>query len=193
MTQVLPTLPNIVAGAVVQPSDLNAIGNACNFLLNKPIAVVRDGTGGVVFSTAGALVTYTIVSEDSDGMWNAANPNRLTVQTPGWYRLRYAVSVVTGTSGDAVNAAAFSTTGSNNPGGSGVVSAAYWASYNDGFPGEMQGHGLWPFYLYPGDFIQVKGFAVTGDAGPAKTSGTGFDGGAAGGSTLSLEWVGSAP
>jgi hypothetical protein len=154
---------------------------ACTFLLTKPITKVRDTTGGTAFSSAGVPIPFTSADIDTDGMWNASYPTQLTVQTPGWYKLRYMVAQ--SGSSDATNAAAFSTTGPNNPAGSGSNSAKYWGSYSDSQPGYMCGHGLWPFYLYAGDFIQVLGIEISGAGAVSYVSGTDL------GSFLSLEFV----
>ena len=192
MTMTLPTLPSIPAGSVATAEQLNAIGAACNFLLAKPIALVQDTVGGALLTTGGTTVTYTTPALiDPDGMWSASNTDRLTVQTPGWYRLAYMVNV-NSTTGDASNAAAYSVTGPNNPQGSGHTSGAYWASYCDFYPGALQSRGVWPFYLYPGDYIHVIAYCATGDTGTSTylkdpAGNTGF------GSTLSLEHVGCNP
>lgn len=185
MTMSIPTIPSMPAGHIATVSDMNALSAACTFLLTKPMAKVRDTAGGVNFTTSGAVITYTTVDFDTDGMWSAGSPNRLTIQTPGWYKLRYMVNQ--NGSSSATNAAAVGVTGSNNPAGSGLSTNMLWASYSDSEPGYMSGRGLWPFYLYAGDFIRLIGIEVS--AGGATTIATDQSGAAGGGSFLNLEYV----
>ena len=152
----IPTIPNLPAGYVVQLADLQNLAAAATFALAKPMTMVIDNTGGAAITTSFAAVGFTTVVFDTDSMWNAGSVKRLTVQTPGWYKVRYGVNM--GTNGGVYNTAVGSTTGSNNPSGSGVLSAKYWAGYCDeaaASVGWATASGDWPFYLYQGDFLQV--------------------------------------
>lgn len=192
MALVLPTLPDIVAGQVVQASDLNAVGYAAQFMLNKPLSQARDNNAtGTTITTSGIVINFTVSDYDSDGMWNSGTPDRLTVQTPGWYKVRYAVSL-TSTSGKATNAYLTSTTGPNNPAGSGHPSAAFWGSYCDQYPGACQGRGIWPFYLYAGDYMRITVICSSTDT-LTKTTNVDPNGSAGTGSILVMEYVGVTP
>lgn len=173
----IPTIPSLPAGYIVQLADLQNLEYACNFALTKPMTRIIDTAGGHAIGTSYAAVQFSTTSFDVDGMWNAANPKQLTVQTPGWYKLRYGINVGS-VGGITFNTYVTSTTGSNNPQGSGITSAPYWAGYADvgvgnfGFPCSS---GLWPFFLYAGDFVQVlieasATGASTGTAGPGSTT-----------------------
>lgn len=187
MSMTIPTIPALPAGYVVQLADMQNLAAAATFALNKPYARVYDATGGVAILTTPTLVTYTNASFDPDGMWSVTNPNRLTIQTPGWYKVRHSTNA--GTSKTHV-AWAISTTGANNPAGSGITSSPYWGGYCNGVSGAQGARphaaGIWPFYLYAGDYVQIQVQAnATGNS-----TGTGAPGGGTvGGSWFSLEMV----
>lgn len=152
----IPTFPVLPAGYVVQVGDLQALAYAAQFALQKPIAQVIDTTGGQSIGTTFGAVTFSSATFDLDGMWASGTPTRLTVQTPGWYNVRYGVNV--GTVGGVYTACVASTSGANNPLGPGVASANYWGAYSDvnaSVNGWATGGGDWPFYLYQGDYLQV--------------------------------------
>jgi hypothetical protein len=162
----IPVIPSLPAGYVVQLGDLQALAYAAQFALNKPISRVIDTAGGAAIGTSFGAVSFSSAVFDTDGMWNVANPQRLTVQTPGWYHVRYGINV--GTVGGVYTACIASTTGTNNPQGSGVQSANYWGASTDeaaSSNGWATGEGDWPFYLYQGDYIRVFiEAAVTGSS-----------------------------
>jgi hypothetical protein len=192
MSMTIPTLPSITAGYIVTPDDLNAIGSAAYFLLNKPMALIKQISAGQVISSSGTYISYgtstNVIMFDTDGMYSTANGDRLTIQTPGWYKVSYTVTLKS-TTNLASNAAVYSTSGPNNPIGSGVTSSAFWASYVNYYPGAAASRGLWPFYLYEGDYIRVQAFAASGDSG-LKTNASDVQGNAGMGSLLGLEYVG---
>lgn len=179
MALTIPTIPTLPAGAVVTAADLNNCRACVSFLLAKPMCRVQDTTGGQSIG----IVTYTNVSFnvesfDTDGMFSAPD-NKITVQTPGWYKIRYGVVATIGTT--VLNTEVRHTTGANNPQGAGVVSAAFWGGYGIiQTTGAAGSSGLWPFYLYAGDFVQVS---VIG-SGTGSTTGTTNTG-----SFFSMEYV----
>jgi hypothetical protein len=163
MTMTIPTLPNMPAGYVAQAADMNDLSAACTFLLHKPIARVQDTLGGQSITTSAGTINFNTNPIDTDGMWASATPGRLTVQTPGYYKISY--GVVVGTSTAVVNTYCLQTFGSNNPGGAGNTSGNYWEGYCVPFntpTGIAAASGLWPFYLYAGDYIQIFAFASAG-------------------------------
>jgi hypothetical protein len=183
----IPTIPALPAGYVVQLADLQNLAAAETFALSKPMASVIDNTGGQAITTSFLAVTFTTVVFDLDGMWVGGSPKRLTVQTPGWYKVRYGINV--GTAGGTYDTAVGSTTGSNNPLGAGVSSAKYWAGYAvpaSGAVGWASASGDWPFYLYQGDFLSVFIKAAAAGTSTGITAPTGF---AQGGSYFSMELV----
>ena len=145
---VIPVIPNLPAGYVVQLADLQNLAYAATFALTKPIASVIDNTGGQAITTSFLAVPFTAEVVDTDNMWIVGSPKRLTVQTPGWYHVRYGINVGT-TGGGTFNTAVGETTGANNPLGAGVATAKYWMGYCDesaGTPGWASASGDWPFY-----------------------------------------------
>lgn len=150
----LPALTPVPAGYVVQASDLNAMGYGCTFLMNKPIARVHDVTGGQTIPTVGnTSIIFDTEDFDTDGMWSSSTPTQLTVQTPGYYHVRFGVNLAPGVS----NAWALVTTGINNPAGQGVTNIYY-----DGYViavsnmGASGAGGVIPQYLYALDFVQIQ-------------------------------------
>lgn len=192
MTMTVPSIPSLPAGHIVTLSDMQALSSAATFLLTKPIVLIEQVASAQSIGTSPATLnnfTSAGVIYDTDGMWASANPSRLTVQTPGWYRASYAVNC--GTVGGTYNTNLKSTTGSNNPAGAGVI-AAHWGGYSTtvatSIPGYAGASGLWPAYLYAGDFLQIQmQAAATGSS----TGLTGVGGSNNPGSFFSMEWVSS--
>lgn len=183
MAMTIPAIPSLPAGHVVTVADMQSLANAATFLLNKPIVLVEQVAGPQAIGTSlGAFTGFTSAGliYDTDGMWNSANPGQLTVQTPGWYKVRYSVNF--GTASGTFNAAVRSTTGSNNPAGPGVQSGNYWGSYSVS-PGTGQpiyggAQGVWPAYLYAGDYLQIFMKAASAGSSTGLTApGTGTNGG----------------
>jgi hypothetical protein len=140
---------------------MNQLANACTFLLTKPIARVRDTAGGAAITATAAAVAFNTKDTDTDGMWATGANTRLTINTPGWYKFRYAIATV---GGHAVATKLRSTTGPNNPAGNGIGSGDHWGGYCPSiaaFAGAAGVSGIWPFYLYVGDFLQVFVIADT--------------------------------
>lgn len=175
-------LPNFYAGYVVQPSDLNELNQVASLLLNKPFAHISDVTAGTAIGTSLAAIPMVGVASvnvggvnqiDTDSMWNAANPTRLTVQTPGWYKLRYGITAAVGSASNWLNAVGRVTTGANNPAGAGLTTQS-WPSYStlaSPAAAAVSGGGLWPAYMYQGDYFEVEASTAVGSA---VTTGTSF-------------------
>lgn len=183
----IPTVPVLPAGYVGQLSDMTALTACCNFLLSKPVCRIIDNTGGQAIGTGATAVNFSVASFDPDGIWSVSTPSRLTIQTPGWYKARYGVNGTVGSG--PYTGWLTSTTGANNPLGSGVNGGPFWASYSDtatGVTGWAAAGGLWPAYLYAGDYIQVQ---ITCQATGSSTGTTGPAGETLGGSYVSLEYV----
>jgi hypothetical protein len=160
MAMTLPTLPNMPAGYVATAADMNNLAYACTFLLTKPVASVQDTNNTQVFTSSPPVaLPFNTKNYDTDGMWSSGANNKLTIQTPGWYKFRYTVFATTaGGVTDAFGTYLESTTGANNPAGAGVVSSDHWHGYTDVFSssgGAAGASGIWPFYLYAGDFLQL--------------------------------------
>jgi hypothetical protein len=149
----IPALTPVPAGYIVQASDLNNMAYACTFLMNKPIARVHDVTGGQTIAAAGnTAIIFDTKDFDTDGMWNASTPTQLTIQTPGYYHVRFGVNQAPATA----TAWVLVTTGANNPQGQGVTNIYY-----DGYViavsnmGACGAAGVLPQYLYVSDIVQI--------------------------------------
>jgi hypothetical protein len=184
----IPTIPDLPAGYVVQLADLQNLAAAVTFALTKPAVYVVDNTGGQAITTNFAAASFTTAIIQTDNlMFQGGSPHRLHAQTPGWYKVSYGVNV--GSVGGVFNSAVRSTTGPNNPQGSGVNSNYYWGGYTDvaassiGYAGAT---GDWPFYLYQGDYLEVH---IKAAAAGASTGTAGIDGGNNAGSFFALELV----
>lgn len=191
MTMAIPTIPSLPAGHVVTLAEMQELAYAATFLLTKPIALIEQVANPQAINTSfGQLSNFSLagVIYDTDTMWAVGTPGRLTINTPGWYKVRYAVNV--GTNGGTFNTAIKSTTGSNNPQGSGVVSPMYWGAYTvqpaSTFPVYCGAQGVWPQYLYAGDWIQIyMKAAASGSSTGLTAPGSGTNGG----SWFSAEFV----
>jgi hypothetical protein len=166
----IPALTPVPAGYVVQAADLNNMAYACTFLMNKPIARVHEVAGGQTIATTGnTTITFDTKDFDTDGMWSASTPTQLTIQTPGYYHVRFGVNAEPG----VMDAWSFVTTGANNPAGQGQTNIYY-----DGYVipvsniGSCGAGGVIPQYLYALDIVQVQSRAAAtstvfgGTAGP---------------------------
>jgi len=164
----IPTIPDFPAGYVATLTDMQNLSSAVNFALNKPATRIIDATAGATIGTSFALAVWTGTTFDVDGMWNSATPNRLTIQTPGFYKLRYGIN--TGNVSNVINTYVSSVTGPNNPNGSNVGSLAFWGAYCDN-PGDYahaSAAGIWPYYLYSGDYLQI--YAKAANAGSSTST-----------------------
>jgi hypothetical protein len=184
----IPTIPDLPAGHIVTADEMNQLGYACTFLATKPLTRARDATGGQALGTSATIINWTTTDVDSDSMWSSGNASRLTVQTPGLYKIRYAVAVAAA-SATRVGARCVSTTGSNNPSGSGVTSTPYWGAYvycnASGTTQYAGASGVWPFHLYAGDYLQIEAYRDNA----ISTATTAPASGANGGSYFSCEFV----
>lgn len=159
----IPTLPSLPAGYVATSTDMNNLSAACTFLLTKPLTRVHDAAGTLAIATSATAVPFNTADYDTDGMWSSGSNTKLTVQTPGWYKVAYAISAAGGT--NPFNTYVAGTTGPNNPQGTGVSLGHYWAGYSNPVSaspgGAAGGSGIWPFYMYIGDTFQVNILAGT--------------------------------
>jgi hypothetical protein len=186
---IVPTIPTFPAGYIVQQSDLTALSAAAAFLLNKPFTRVVDNTGGVSIPTSFLQISFTAAEIDVDGMWKASNPNILTIQTPGWYKVRYTVAISTPNNSDYNTEVSF-TTGPNNPLGSGTNFGSFYASYvTDGAFMHASGSGIIPYYLYSGDQVHLHVISGGDTGGHTMGAPQGTFGSGNAGCQMSLEFV----
>ena len=83
---VIPTIPKISAGQLVTSGQLQALGNAIQFLLSPPRCLAFQLTGQALAASTWTAITLDGESYDTDGMHSTSvNPTRITIQTPGNY------------------------------------------------------------------------------------------------------------
>ncbi len=166
----LPTLPSMPAGYVAQAADMNNLAACASFLLSKPYARIQDVNGGDTFNSTASTLSLNITAStvgvagsgqlDNDSMTifgSSTNITGLQVNTPGWYKFHFGVC---GSPSVAMSGVAWaeSVTGPNNPLGAGISSARHWAtglSFSGTTIAVCNGGGLWPLYMYAGDYWEV--------------------------------------
>lgn len=172
----IPTIPDLAAGQVAAAADLNNIAAAATFLLGRPMARIHDAAGGQTLGTtqaAAPAIHFAAEDFDTDNIHSPSLPTRLTVQTPGWYSVRYSIQVTN--SGFIGNAIVTGTAGGNNPLGAGTVIGTALMGYCDAGPVSapppvyLGASGIYPAYLYAGDYLTVSAW---GNNAPAATSAT---------------------
>lgn len=111
---ILPDVSMWNAGTQHDESTFNAVSYAMAFLLNPPECEVNQTAAQTIAtgtSTATA-VTFDSVTKDNDGMWDAAHPTYITIQTSGWYEVEWAVSWATKSSDTTIRIQALYLNGS---------------------------------------------------------------------------------
>jgi hypothetical protein len=87
----VPTLKTWSDGARVTAADFNdQIRDGLGALLNPPQALVHrtDASATLASGTTYIATPWQVAATDTDGMWNAANPTRLTIGTAGYYLIQ---------------------------------------------------------------------------------------------------------
>jgi hypothetical protein len=181
MALTIPVIPDLPAGHIATAAEMNQLASAATFLLGKPLVRVFDGTGG--YSIASPMLCWDTKSYDTDAMWSSVNKDRLTVQTPGWYK--FWCGITTNGAASSVEFFMRSTTGSNNPLGSGINSTSNWeaatVSTSSSPFSAIRVSGIWPYYMYSGDYLTVRGIQ-TGAASNTYITGVPA-------SFFAMEWV----
>lgn len=154
----LPSIPTFdgvpfPVGRVVTADDMNALAYCCQFAMNKPYTRVHATSTQSIPSATPVAINFQAADQDSDGMWASGSPGLLTIQTPGYYKVRYAV----GAPNSGCNGFIQGLTGANNPAGSGQTIAPQWGSYFLGTTavGCLGASGIIKQYLFPGDTLSV--------------------------------------
>lgn len=162
MTMTIPTIPVMPAGYVATAADMNALAYGVQFMLTKPIVRARDNVGTQAVGTATTTVSWGTTDFDTDGMYSGGTPTRLTIQTPGFYKITYMISAAIAGTTLPMNASAHVVTGANNPVGAGV-DTEMWAGYGSGgVTGNRvtaRSCGVIPWYMYAADYVWVGCFA----------------------------------
>ena len=153
-----PNPPSQRAGTLATSADMNALANTALFLRTPPMVIAQSLTSGTGQSLTGGSATavqYASLLRDTDGFFSTGLPTRLTVQTPGFYKVRYSIPFAVG--GGNCQVFVRIQTGANNPAGAGVQTP-FWYGFSaaaNSIDGTVCGGGVMPFYFYAADFIQV--------------------------------------
>lgn len=157
----VPPVPTQLAGTLATSSDMNALSTAALWQRRPPLVIAQSASGQSLTGGSAIAIQWDRMLRDTDGFFNAANSTRLTVQTQGIYKVRYAVPF--GVAGVDCQCKVRITTGSNNPAGAGVTSA-WWFGYcqaANSIDGCVVGGGILPLLMYPGDYIEILATAGT--------------------------------
>lgn len=159
-----PAPPVQYAGRLATSADMNSLAQTALYLRRPPMVVAQSatsGTGQSMTSTPAGVQFTGGVLRDTDGFFAPANNTRLTVRTPGFYRVRY--SVPFDVAAQNCQCMARVTTGSNNPAGAGVTSSWWyaWAGAANSINGCACGGGIIPVYLYVLDYVEILQNVVT--------------------------------
>jgi hypothetical protein len=97
----LPDISAWNAGQEHDEAEFNDLSYALSFLLNPPECVVQQTAVQAIpnGTTTATAVRWDAAVKDNDGMFDASTPTYITIQTPGWYEIEWAVSW--GTKADA--------------------------------------------------------------------------------------------
>jgi hypothetical protein len=85
---IIPSTRIFTAGEIETGAYLNsAVTNLGNFMLGKPITVLRQ-TANSSTLTAGAFtaISFSVADVNRDNNWNSGAPTLWTCNTAGWYR-----------------------------------------------------------------------------------------------------------
>jgi hypothetical protein len=167
MTMTIPTIPTLPAGYIVTATDMNNLSAGATFLLNKPLTRVHDAAGTQAVTATAAAIAFNTVDMDTDTMWSSGSNTKLTVQTPGFYKISYLADALGASSSAPMNTYVQVITGANNPLGSGVSMPFCWGGYGSAgvaLSNRVCAHasGIIPWYMYIGDTtsIMVKASAT---------------------------------
>lgn len=93
----LPDITKWNAGVAHDEVMFNAVSDTLNFLLNPPECSVQQTSAQTIptGTTTATAVVFDTLNTDNDSMWDSGDPTVLTIQTPGWYEIEWAVSWAT--------------------------------------------------------------------------------------------------
>jgi hypothetical protein len=150
-----PVVPVQAAGLTAKAADMNALAQASQFLLNRPITIAV-GVSTTLTTNTTVHPNFTTPLVDTDGMWAAGSASFLTVQRYGIYWFEANVVATCGTDQFAVAVKAYS--GPTNPYVP-TPGTDLYATYRYGYalaaPGYMTVASLVAVPMFPGDYFQV--------------------------------------
>ncbi len=94
----VPVMHVFTTGEVVTASNLNNnTVTLASFVLSPPYSFVRQTSGQNLTSGSFTPLTWSAADKNTDSMWSAGAPTRLTSNTPGWFEYSGAWTLVAGT------------------------------------------------------------------------------------------------
>jgi hypothetical protein len=168
----LPDLNMWNAGTAHDQTTFNAVSYALNFLLAPPECRVDQTSAqaiatGVITATP---ITFDTLVKDNDGMWDSSHPTYLTIQTPGWYEIEWAVCWATKTSDTTIRIQNLFLNGDY------AIDSSY--AYNEFVNFSSPTPEIWQSYdmfLNQGDQLSLGVFQGTGASLSTASSGTAKD------------------
>lgn len=161
----VPVVPVFPAGLPVQGAQLQNLCTALTYCFTgKPLARLEQAVVQSIPTSTSTALTWDTKIVDRDGGWSSGANTRYTAQTAGIYMVAACVSYATNTT--LAREVSFRvTTGSNNPGGSGVQTpfAAGDAAAASNHNTSRAVRFLTP-YMYVNDYIEVMTFQSSGGA-----------------------------
>jgi hypothetical protein len=136
---------------------MNAIRDALNFLLNKPIAqLVQNTIQSIANSTVTPVTFDGSVTDSYGGHSNVTNPDRYVAQVAGWYNISGPAAFAT--NGTGVRVARLRKSGTD------VVYFDAWAQAVTvaATPSAVCAEGI--LFLNVGDYAQLGGYQTSGGA-----------------------------
>jgi hypothetical protein len=94
MAKTYNTISTFTAGQVLTAAQMNDLGeNSNNYRVPPMCSVYR--TAALSHTATGTYQAYTYDTElyDTDGMWDAGSPTRITLNTAGVYDVKFVVSI----------------------------------------------------------------------------------------------------
>ncbi len=104
-----PPIPTFIDGVLVHQTDLNALVANIQYLQSyvlggsqggtdpKPMTVLRALTPNTFTAGAATALTWDTADVNNDGAWSASDPTTVYVQTEGFYRVNFQLSINTST------------------------------------------------------------------------------------------------
>lgn len=158
-----PQPPTQLAGTVAASADENTLAQSALFLRRPPMVIAQANATQAFALLTQAAVTWNVTARDTDGFWNpTANTSRLTVQTPGLYKVRYQVPFAAAANNVVVVVRI--TTTAANPLGAGTQLCWYGWAGASGISGSVTGGGRLPLPLVAGDYVEILATFTTASA-----------------------------
>jgi hypothetical protein len=151
----VPAPRTFVVGETEVAAYMNAIRDALNFLLNKPIAQLIQNTVQSITNSTVTPVTFDgSVTDSYGGHSNVTNPSRYVAQVAGWYNISGPAAFATNSSG--VRVARLRKTGTD------VVYFDAWAQAVTAAstPSAVAAEGI--LFLNVGDYAELCGYQTSG-------------------------------